>query len=611
MASLVIMRFLSSAQRRTGKALGSPAVVVDSAQTLRRRYLCPVLLVELVLDVTLGGSWAGPIAGLVNATVAVKGVARRGVVRAAARRSLRARKVAAATMPVAPPFPTAPPPVRREVTREIPRGGWMGNAGSAVPATSFHTFMERGSVEGAPVMKFLEGALMGDIGVIPLVDEGLGNSSYLLDLRDGRALAVDASRDLRTLREASERRGLKVAYAADTHLHADFLTGAVQLARLDGAQVLASAAGDREYPHTRLDDEDEVDLGGLRLRALATPGHTHEHIAFELVDGSRTLGVFTGGSLIVGSAARTDLVSPDRTEELARAQYRSLRRLAKLDDDVAVWPTHGAGSFCSAPPGAARTSTIGTERATNTLLRAESEAAFVKQLLDSLGTFPPYFLRLGEINRRGPAPLDGDSLTPLTAADVARLTASGAQLVDVRPVLDFGAAHVPGSVSIPLRPAFATWLGWLVDADRPVVVVRNADQDPAEVIWQARKVGYDQIVGELGGGIAAWTATGEPTTSIPVVGVEALEEARVLDIRQNNEYDAGHVPGADHIELGALATRAADLRDEPTVVMCGHGERAMGAASLLARAGRRNVTVLEGGPEDWAEKTGNALQAGQ
>ncbi len=452
---------------------------------------------------------------------------------------------------------------------------------------------------------------MGDIGVIPLVDEGLGNSAYLLDLDDGRALAVDASRDLRALREAAERRGLRVAYAADTHLHADFLTGAVQLARLDGAQVLASAAGDREYPHTGLGDGDEVDLGGLRLRALATPGHTHEHVAFELLDGSRTLGVFTGGSLIVGSAARTDLVSPERTEELARAQYRSLQRLARLDDDVAVWPTHGAGSFCSAPPGAERTSTIGTERATNTLLRAESEDAFVTQLLDSLGSFPPYFLRLGEVNRRGPALVEGDVLTLLAPAAVARMAASGAQLVDVRPVRDFGAGHVPGSVSIPLRPVFATWLGWLVEADQPIVVVRNADQDPAEILWQARKVGYDQIAGELDGGLAAWSAAGEPTGSIPVAGVEALDGARVLDIRQDTEYVAGHVPGADHIELGALSARAKHLPNEPLVVMCGHGERAMGAASLLARAGHHRVTVVDGGPRDWAEKTGNALQVGQ
>jgi hydroxyacylglutathione hydrolase len=452
---------------------------------------------------------------------------------------------------------------------------------------------------------------MGDAKVFPLVDEGLGNSAYLLDLDDGRALAVDVSRDLRTVRELAERRGLKIAYAADTHLHADFLTGAVQLAASDEAQVLASAQGQREYRHATLADGDEVDLGGLRVRVLATPGHTHEHIAFELLDGSATLGVFTGGSLIVGSAARTDLVSPERTEELARAQYRSLQRLAQLDDDVAVWPTHGAGSFCSAPPGAQRTSTIGIERATNTLLRAGSEDAFVEQLLDSLGTFPPYFLRLGEVNRRGPAlAAEDDALVEFTAAEVARLTASGAAVVDVRPVADFGAGHVPGSVSIPLRPVFATWLGWLLDADSPIVVVRNADQDPAEILWQARKIGYDQIAGELGGGIASWRAAGEPTTSIPVVIPSELGNTPVLDIRQDNEFDAGHVPGARHAELGALAEKLSELPAGPVAVMCGHGERAMGAASLLARAGRTDISVLDGGPEDWAGAAGESLERG-
>ena len=452
---------------------------------------------------------------------------------------------------------------------------------------------------------------MGDVKVIPLVDEGLGNSAYLLDLDDGRALAVDVSRDLRQVRELAERRGLRIAYAADTHLHADFLTGAVQLAGSDGAEVLASAEGRREYRHKPLADGDEVDLGGLRLRALATPGHTHEHVAFELLDGSSTLGVFTGGSLIVGSAARTDLVSPERTEELARAQYRSLQRLAKLDDDVVVWPTHGAGSFCSAPPGAERISTIGTERATNTLLRAESEDAFVKQLLDLLGTFPPYFLRLGEVNRRGPALVaEDDALTGLTAAEVARLKASGAAVVDARPVADFGAGHVPGSVSIPLRPVFATWLGWLVDAGTPLVVVRNADQDPAEILWQARKVGYDQVAGELEGGIDSWRAAGELVESIPVIGPSEVGATPVIDIRQDNEFDAGHVPGARHIELGALPTKASELPAGPTVVMCGHSERAMGAASMLARAGRSDVSVLDGGPQDWADATGESLEVG-
>jgi glyoxylase-like metal-dependent hydrolase (beta-lactamase superfamily II)/rhodanese-related sulfurtransferase len=450
------------------------------------------------------------------------------------------------------------------------------------------------------------------VEVVPLADEGLGNTAYLVELGDGRALAVDTSRDLRAVYGAAQRRGLKVAFAADTHLHADFLTGALQLAAREGATVLASAAGQRDYGHHGLRDGDEVDLGGLTLRALGTPGHTHEHLAFELLDGERTVGVFTGGSLLVGSAARTDLVAADRTEELARAQYRSLRRLAELDDDVAVWPTHGAGSFCSAPPGTARTSTIGIERATNDLLRAADEDTFVTMLLESLGSFPPYFLRLGEANRRGPALLDDAraALAQLTVPDVQTLRTAGAEVVDVRPVPDFAAGHVPGAVSIPLRPVFATWLGWLLDPNRPLVIVRNPDQDPDEVVWQARKVGYDRLAGELTGGFSAWVAAGQSVATVTLVAPEEVEGRRVLDIRQLSEFSAGHLPGALHLELGDVAARVGDLPPGPTVVMCGHGERAMGAASLMSRAGRGDIAVLAGGPEEWAQSNGRRLERG-
>jgi len=188
--------------------------------------------------------------------------------------------------------------------------------------------------------------------VTTVVDEGLGNCSYLLDLGDGGALVVDPPRDLRAVRAAAAKAGLRIRFVADTHLHADFLSGARQLAHDEAAMVLASAAGHRRYEHRGLGDGDPVDLGGLILTAWATPGHTDEHLAYLLGDGERPLGVFTGGSLIVGSAARTDLLGADRARELAHAQYRSLQRLSQLPDPTAVWPTHGAGSFCSAPPGA-------------------------------------------------------------------------------------------------------------------------------------------------------------------------------------------------------------------------------------------------------------------
>jgi hydroxyacylglutathione hydrolase len=453
------------------------------------------------------------------------------------------------------------------------------------------------------------GVVLAEPLVVPLVDVGLGNSAYLVDLGDGRALVVDVSRDLRAIRSAAQARGLKVAYAADSHLHADFLSGARQLAATDGTTVLASTAGQRAFPHTGLVDGDEVDLGGLRLRALTTPGHTEEHLAFLLLDGDTPLGVFTGGSLIVGSAARTDLVDPARTEEFARAQYQ---RLMTLDDDVAVWPTHGAGSFCSAPPGQERISTIGAQRATNPLLAAPDEDAFVAALLGSLGSYPPYFRRLGRINQQGPAVLpDTLGLPRLSGLQATGLLGDGAVLIDTRPVTEFAAGHVTGSLSIPLRDVFATWLGWLAPTDQPLLVLRGGDQDPAEIAWQAAKVGYDNLVGELDGGLIAAVEAGLPVSATRLVTADAATgTAQVLDVRQHSEFTTGHLPGARNVELGDLAGTTTNIASGPVLVMCGHGERALTGASLLERAGHTDVAVLLGGPDDWAATHRAALETG-
>jgi glyoxylase-like metal-dependent hydrolase (beta-lactamase superfamily II)/rhodanese-related sulfurtransferase len=437
--------------------------------------------------------------------------------------------------------------------------------------------------------------------LIPLVDHGLGNSAYLVDLGDGRALAVDASRDLRALHAAADTRGLTIAFAADTHLHADFLSGARQLAA-DGAAILASAAGRREFDHLGLGDEDEVDLGGLTLRALATPGHTDEHLSFLLLDGATPLGVFSGGSLIVGAAARTDLVDPARTRELARTQYASLRRLAELPGATAVWPTHGAGSFCSAPPGAERTSTIAAEMANNALLAAPDADTFADRLINGLGDFPPYFLRLGEINRIGPDLLGVELPLPrLTPSRVREALAIGAVLVDIRPVPDFAAGHIPGSLSIALRPQFATWLGWLVDPGTPWIIVRDPGQDLDDPRWQARKIGHPDPLGEFG--IARWNGD---LTSVPHLRPGELAGRTVIDVRQRSEYTAGHLPGAVNWQLGDDVVPDG----QACVVMCGHGERAATAASLLLRQGQREVAVFDGGPWDWASATGEPLEEG-
>jgi hydroxyacylglutathione hydrolase len=439
--------------------------------------------------------------------------------------------------------------------------------------------------------------------IVSLVDEGLGNSAYLVDLGDGRALAVDPSRDLRALRPAAERNRLQVAYVAETHLHADFLSGACQLSEADGAQIIAGDGG-RAFAHTALADGDELGVGDLTLRALATPGHTFEHLSYLLLDGFRPLALFTGGSLLVGAAARTDLAGPEHTDELTRAQFRSLRRLASLPADTTVYPTHGAGSFCSAPPGAERTTTIGRELANNPLLAITDEDEFTRTLLGGLGSYPSYFLRLAEVNRRGPAILGRPPrLDPLTAAAVQAHRQHGGEVIDVRPPEDFAAGHLPRSLSIPLRPAFGTWLGWLADPDRPLVFVRHGDQDPEEIIWQCLKIGYEHLVGELTGGVAAWQAAGESVARNDTVRAEALGDWTVLDIRQDDEFADGHIPGALHRELGTVAGDAASLPPQPLAVMCAHGERAATAASVLERAGRPGAAIVLGGAGDWAHAT--------
>ena len=308
--------------------------------------------------------------------------------------------------------------------------------------------------------------------------------------------------------------------------------------------------------------------------------------------------------------ARTDLIAPERTEELARALWRSLRdRVLDLPDDLVVYPTHGAGSFCSAPAGSERTTTIGRERATNPLLAAPDEDAFVKMLLGGLGSYPPYFLRMREINRAGPAVYgEFPALVPLTPDQVSRHLDSGAQLVDARPVRAFAAGHIPGALSIPLRPQFGTWLGWLTEPDRPLIFVLDPDQDRADLVGQALNVGYENLVGELAGGIGAWEVAGRPLQRVRLVDAASVS-GPVLDVRQDAEYAAGHLPGARHVELGSLTTTP--VEPGPVTVMCGHGERAITAASLLgAPNGRTEIAVVVGGPEDWAAVTGRSLETG-
>lgn len=435
--------------------------------------------------------------------------------------------------------------------------------------------------------------------IVPVIDEGLGNSSYVVGLGDGSALVVDASRDPAPYLGVARERGWHLRYAVETHLHADFVSGSRELAAA-GATVVAAAGAALGYDAVQLPDGGELDVGGLVLRAIATPGHTPEHLAYLLSDDAAPVAVFTGGTLIVGGAARPDLLGDAHTLGLARAAYRSIHaRLLTLPDHVPVYPTHGAGSFCSTGGDGARSTTIGAERAGNPLLQAPDEEAFVARLLGGLGSYPPYFLRLRDVNRAGPVvyDVDGPALAALDVDAVDRAIADGAELVDVRGLAAFATGHVPGSLSIPLRDQFATWLGWLVEHGRPLVFVTDDTVNRRRLVWAALTVGHDRLVGELAGGVSAWTRAGRRLGHVALVAAAAVDpQRRVVDVRQRSEWEAGHVPDAVHVELGALPGRTALVGDGPVLVHCGHGERAMTAASVLLRAGHDDVAVLAGGP---------------
>jgi hydroxyacylglutathione hydrolase len=443
----------------------------------------------------------------------------------------------------------------------------------------------------------------------PVVDDGLGNSSWVVDLGDGRLAVVDPGRHPGPFLAEAERRGARIVFSIETHLHADFVTGSRELARF-GAEVVASAAAEQSWATRPLRGGDTLDLGGLTLRALATPGHTPEHLAYVLADGDNPLGVFTGGSLLVGAVARTDLISPKATEPLARSMWRSLQDLLALPDATPVYPTHGAGSFCSAPATDRRWTTIGDERRTNPLLASPDEDAFVKALLTSLGSYPTYFLHLRDVNRAGPAVL-GVPQPPLPVLEldtVLQAVNAGAVLVDTRPVVAWAAGHITGALANPLRSQFGSWLGWLVERDRPIVFIVGADQNRSELVRQCHQIGYDNLAGELAGGMTAWTAAGRPVARARLVDA-ARVSGRILDVRQDSEYEAGHLPGAHHVELGRLRFANGEMAGVDAV-MCGHGERAATAASLLEQAGQPAVAVVVGGPDDWAAHSGRALTTG-
>jgi glyoxylase-like metal-dependent hydrolase (beta-lactamase superfamily II)/rhodanese-related sulfurtransferase len=444
------------------------------------------------------------------------------------------------------------------------------------------------------------------MNVIPFVHEGLGNSSYLVQLTPDSALLVDPDRSIgRYLREA-EVRGLRIIGVLETHLHADFITGSRELLDVTGVEPHASRAGEVRFQHHGVDPGDSLTIEGVRVRVIGSPGHTPEHVSYVLeTPRDEPPVLFSGGSLIVGGAARTDLVSPDLTERLTRDQYSTLKlAFADLPDETLLYPTHGGGSFCSAGASGERTSTLGRERATNPLLRLEDEDEFTRWFPTTFPGAPTYFFKMRPINQAGPrlrrVIVDPPALSP----EEFHAASETALIVDARPMDEYLQAHIPGSLSIAFRPSFATWLGWLVELDTPLLFV-TGNEPLGRIVEESLLVGQENFAGWLAGGIAAWESAGLPLREMRSVGSDEARRllkngALALDVREPSEFTLGHLDGATNIPLGLIATSGEISEDRPIVTYCGHGERSTTAVSILERRGVDAVN-LEGGFEAWKD----------
>ncbi|MHB1928914.1 MAG: MBL fold metallo-hydrolase [Acidimicrobiales bacterium] len=444
----------------------------------------------------------------------------------------------------------------------------------------------------------------------------LGNTAPLVIEREsGVAVVIDPVRDVGQYLDLAAGDSAELAWALETHVHNDFVSGARELVASSATRLGASRDAGLRYPYERLGDGDEIEIGHYRLRVLATPGHTPEHVAYLLIDPEgEPEALFSGGALMVGTAARTDLFGAALSWRFAHDLQRSLEdKILELPDNVVVYPTHGGGSFCAAGAGSALTTTIGAERAANPLAAARSSRQFVTRALTA-GPYPAYYARMRNLNQAG-APLLGPEppATPALSLDeVDTWLTQGALVVDVRQAAAFRAAHIPGSLAAGADGNLSGWVGWLVGPERPLVLVAEpaapGGAEVSEATRQLARIGYDHIVGFLDGGIETWAATGRNLRSYESTSAASLakrldadELLAVVDVREAAEWHSGHIPGSVNIPAHEIPGASIELpRGMPLAVHCGHDYRATLGASLLERAGYGPLVVIDDGWEGWA-----------
>jgi len=455
-------------------------------------------------------------------------------------------------------------------------------------------------------------------------EPSIAQASYLIGCAaTGDAIVIDPNRDIAPYLAAAESEGVRITDVTETHIHADFASGARELAHATGARLWLSDEGDASWKYAfahegrLLHHGDRITIGNIRLDVVHTPGHTPEHLTFLITDGAaadRPIAAATGDFIFVGDVGRPDLLEKaakiaGTMEAGARTLWRSLRAFDVHEDWLQIWPGHGAGSACGKGISAIPYSTLGYERRFNWAYAVKTEDEFVTRVLEGQPDPPTYFATMKALNKRGPdlrrtalPPwLDGDRLLPLVQA--------GARVVDTRAAEAFAAGHLPGTLNIASGGSFVSWAGWLLpyDADFYLIVRDASDDTVAELVRQLALIGLDRVAGVFGPeALARAEAAGATLGQVPQMTPSALAARLaaggtcVLDVRFDNEWAGGHIDGATHIPLGHLEARVAEVpTGRPLVVHCKAGTRSSIAASLLRRHGHTDVTNLTGGMDAW------------
>ncbi|HDZ58158.1 MAG TPA: MBL fold metallo-hydrolase [Pseudomonas xinjiangensis] len=449
----------------------------------------------------------------------------------------------------------------------------------------------------------------------PVYTDGLAQLSYLVgDSKAAVAAVIDPRRDVDVYVRMAEERGLRIAYVIETHIHADFVSGAQALASRTGAQIIGGRSDAYHFDLRQVSDGETLKLGQARMQIMHSPGHTPEHISLLLFDaqqGDQPFALFTGDTLFNLDVGRPDLLGAGSERKLAGELFHTLfDRYLPLGDRIEVYPCHGAGSACGKSIGDRRHSTLGNERLFNPALREQrSEEAFIDWLLADMPEPPRHYARLKKLNVRPAAQMEGPSLPPpLSPQDFETLAGggNGMQVVDIRSILAFGGGHVPGALNIALRNEFVNWAGRMLNDSRPILLVGESADDVHQAVTQLYRIGLDDIRGYLRNGMTDWQNAALPLNRLQEWTVHELNarreetEVQVLDVRSPNEVTNGWVPGAKHIFVAHLADQLDELDPNKTIaIYCGSGYRASIAASILKKAGFSDVANIPGSWAAW------------